>query len=55
MFTISSFSFPDLREFLVWIASVLVIITGFWGFRKILLVALEKLHELFIQQNPLNL
>jgi hypothetical protein len=55
MFTISSFSFPDLREFVVWIASVLVIVTLFGIFRKVLVVVLDKLYQFFIQQNPLNL
>jgi hypothetical protein len=55
MFVFSGLQGAELREAAVWFASVLVIVVGFRFFREVIVLVLEKLHELFIQQNPLNL
>lgn len=42
----------DYRELGVWLISILLVVFGFRYFKEILVFVLEKLYELFIQQNP---
>ncbi len=42
----------DYRQYAVWLISLLVIAFGFRYVKDIINLVLEKLYEVFIQQNP---
>lgn len=42
----------DLREYVVWLIAIVVVAFGFRHAREIIAFVLDKLYQIFIQNNP---
>ena len=42
----------DLKEYLVWAAALVIVVLGFSHARSLIAFALDKLYQIFIENNP---
>ena len=53
LYTTAPSSFPDYREYAVWLITIVLVAFGFRFARDVIAFLLDKLYQVFIQENPL--